>query len=242
MRLWEIDFARGVAVVLMLFYHFLFDAQFFGKLSLEGEFWYFFPRFIGSMFIFISGYTLAVTKKSFRRILRKVAKLSAVAAFISFSTWLLFDEMMVWFGIIHFFAVATLLVYPLASKPLASLTAAFAAFAASTFLPRDVDTYSLLWLGLAPGSFATLDYYPLLPYVGFMFLGASLGNFHRTTGLSLRDPISLLGRNSLKVYLIQHPLIVAILCLIYPDIFNDIVELYEDVLGDLYLLNLNPLR
>ena len=29
-RLWEIDTVRGIAVVLMVFYHFVFDLHFFG--------------------------------------------------------------------------------------------------------------------------------------------------------------------------------------------------------------------
>ena len=87
MRYPEIDFARGIAVILMLIFHSFFDAYYFGKIELSGAFWYYFPRFIGGMFIFISGFTMAVVRPKPKRVLRKVFKLSAIALLITAVTY-----------------------------------------------------------------------------------------------------------------------------------------------------------
>ncbi len=228
MRYWEIDFARGVAVILMLVYHTFFDAYFFGKLNLDGYFWYVFPRLIGGMFIFISGYTLSISYRSFDRVLRKAVKLAAIAAAISFATFLLFPEQPVYFGIIHFFALATPLAVPFVKKPKFSATLGAALFAVGVLLNGvRLETYALLWLGCMPRDFATLDYYPLLPWLGVMLLGVAAGSRHRASGVSFGDPVSWLGRHSLEIYLVQHPLIVAALCLAYPDLPLQLHELVQ---------------
>lgn len=230
MRIWEIDFARGLAVILMLIYHSFFDCHFFDKIQLSYEFLNYFPRFVGATFIFISGYTMAVVKPNRSRIFKKVLKLASLALLISLVTFILFKEKMVYFGILHFFALATLISSPFVKFPKFS-----AVFGVVTILgyylinPLTFDSYTLVWLGVVPKDFETLDYYPLIPNFGYMLLGISAGSFHsnKTNVKTYRDPISFLGRNSLKIYLIQHPIIVALLCLIYPDVFERVVDTVE---------------
>ncbi|MEM4495809.1 MAG: heparan-alpha-glucosaminide N-acetyltransferase [Archaeoglobaceae archaeon] len=233
MRLWKLDLLRGFAVLLMLIYHFFFDAQFFGLLDLEGTFWFFFPRFIGGMFIFISGLTMALTYKNFQRILRKVAKLSLIAVSISFITFSIFDEQPVYFGIIHFFAVATLLSVLFVKMPKLSLIFGIFLFFLGFLLQSiSLDTYFLLWIGIRPKNFSTLDYYPLMPWFGIMLFGLYFGNktkefFKNSVKFKLLDPLAFLGRNSLAIYLIQHPLIVIALCFLHPEIAHSIYEIVE---------------
>ncbi len=232
-RFWKLDLLRGFAVLLMLIYHFFFDAQFFGLLDLEGTFWFLFPRFIGGMFIFISGLTMALAYKSFQRILRKVAKLSLIAISISFLTFALFAEQPVYFGIIHFFAVATLLSVPFVKMPKLALIFGILLFFLGIWLQlTSLDTYFLLWIGIRPKNFSTLDYYPLLPWFGIMLVGLYFGNktkefFKNSVKFKLLDPLATIGRNSLIIYLIQHPLIVGTLCFVHPEIAHSIYEIVE---------------
>jgi uncharacterized membrane protein len=87
-----------------------------------------------------------------------------------------------------------------------------------------VTTSYLLWLGLKPSVFYTVDYFPLLPWFGVILLGISLGNtlFKKNSRLySLRDlshtgiirSLSYLGRHSLLIYFFHQPVI---LLLLYP--------------------------
>ncbi|MCX8172682.1 MAG: DUF1624 domain-containing protein, partial [Archaeoglobaceae archaeon] len=121
MRLWEIDFARGFAVILMLLFHLFFDAYYFGKIQLEGPFWFFFPRFIGGTFIFISGLTFAIAYKSIKRVLRRTLRLLFVAFLITVTTLIFAGERAVFFGIIHFFSLASLLGFLFIGRPFLSL-------------------------------------------------------------------------------------------------------------------------
>jgi uncharacterized membrane protein len=230
MRYQEIDLARGLAVVLMLIFHFFFDASYFGKLDLSGAFWYFFPRFIGGMFIFISGYTLSVIRPEFRRVGRKVLKLALLAAAISIVTFLFVPEETVIFGIIHFFTLATIAGYLFLRWPKIQLPAGLGLFAIGIYLNQlRADTGLLVWLGLIPYGFRTLDYYPFLPWFGVFLTGMFFGNYFRPKSTLPETPISplltILGRNSLKIYVLQHPIIILVLQLLYGDVIQQILSI-----------------
>jgi len=227
MRYWEIDFARGLAVILMLAFHIFFDAYYFGKIELSGPFWYYFPRFIGGMFIFISGYTTSVAYgKAKARVLRKVFRLAAIAAGITAATYVFAPEEVVIFGILHFFSLATFVSIAFIGKPRASLFAGIASFLTGIYLQQlRISTPLLVWLGIMPKNFATLDYYPFLPWFGVFLLGMFAGHYHRPAGdvrFAGRDAVTFLGRHSLKVYLVQHPVIVLILQLAYGDVLQQL--------------------
>uniref|UniRef100_A0A7C2S8V8 DUF1624 domain-containing protein n=1 Tax=Archaeoglobus fulgidus TaxID=2234 RepID=A0A7C2S8V8_ARCFL len=228
MRYPEIDLARGIAVVLMLVYHIFFDAYYFGKIELSGAFWYYFPRFIGGMFIFISGYTLSIVKPELRRLKKKVLKLATLAAIITAITYAFVPDKVVVFGIIHFFTFATLIGYIFLKFPKIQLPAGIAFFIMGLILnQKRVDTGMLLWIGLMPYSFSTLDYYPLLPWLGIFLIGMFFGNFVKPKGIKLDLPLIYLGRNSLKIYVVQHPVIILFLHVIYGDVIQQILNIGE---------------
>ena len=65
-RLWEVDTLRGVAIVLMVFFHFVWDLSYFGLYQanvLVGP-WQTFARFIATLFIFVMGVSLTLSYNS----------------------------------------------------------------------------------------------------------------------------------------------------------------------------------
>ena len=84
-----------------------------------------------------------------------------------------------------------------------------------------VDASWLIPLGLTPPGFATVDYFPLLPNLGYFLLGAVLGKtlyrektsrFPQIDGT--RGPVGALcwcGRHSLWIYLLHQPALCLIL-------------------------------
>jgi uncharacterized membrane protein len=224
MRYPEIDFARGIAVILMLIFHSFFDAYYFGKIELSGAFWYYFPRFIGGMFIFISGLTMAVARPKPNRVLRKAFKLSALALLITAVTYYFVPNEFVVFGILHFFALSTLLGYIFLNHTKLHLPVGIVAFLLGVYFhSMNVSSANLVWMGLMPYGFRTLDYYPLLPWFGIFLFGMHFGSKFRGTKHSFfENPVAILGKKSLEIYLIQHPVIILVLQLIYGDIFQQI--------------------
>jgi uncharacterized membrane protein len=96
------------------------------------------------------------------------------------------------------------------------------------YLPGiNVEGTWLLWLGLSPADFYSLDYVPLLPWFGVVLYGVGLGGllypgYERRISLPDQVIISespligllcLLGRNSLAIYLAHQPLIMILLIL-----------------------------
>lgn len=62
-RFWEIDCLRGIAVLLMLLYHFLYDLEFFGlaDIQLRSGLILYAGRFSALLFILISGIALSIS-------------------------------------------------------------------------------------------------------------------------------------------------------------------------------------
>uniref|UniRef100_A0A7J2TIZ1 DUF1624 domain-containing protein n=1 Tax=Archaeoglobus fulgidus TaxID=2234 RepID=A0A7J2TIZ1_ARCFL len=225
MRYWQIDFARGIAAILMLVFHFFFDASYFGKIELEGFFWFIFPRIIGGMFIFISGFTIGQTLKGFN--LKRFLKFSAIALAITAVTFIFTPEEFVIFGIIHFFALASILAVPFSRRPRICLIFGIKLVLIGIYIQQfRFPFYHFLWLGIVPEGFRTLDYYPLLPWFGFMLIGIYFGRKVKIKASNYKGGlVSFLGRNSLKIYLIQHPVILLILQILYGDIIFRVLRL-----------------
>ena len=61
-RMWEIDALRGVAVVMMVVYHFMYDLYYFqvSDAIFSMRFWFYFQRATASTFILLVGISLAI--------------------------------------------------------------------------------------------------------------------------------------------------------------------------------------
>ncbi|MFN3384216.1 MAG: heparan-alpha-glucosaminide N-acetyltransferase domain-containing protein, partial [Archaeoglobaceae archaeon] len=130
------------------------------------------------------------------------------------------------FGIIHFFAVASLIAIFFAKREKLCLILGISLTVLGFYIQQfRFPFWHLLWLGLIPEGFRTLDYYPLLPWFGIMLLGIYFGKKVTLEISDYKDSlVTFLGRHSLAVYLIQHPLIVLLLHLYYKDILQSILR------------------
>ncbi|MFC2174341.1 heparan-alpha-glucosaminide N-acetyltransferase [archaeon] len=219
-RFWEIDAMRGLAVVAMILFHFLFDLNYFAGINvLDNALWLWIPRAIGATFIFLAGIALTLSKSN---PLHRGATIFAWGIIITIITYVAFPQATIWFGVLHFIGLGIIVSNYLKKY---ALPVGIAAIAAGAWLQTMAFSFPwLLWLGLAPTGLYTFDYYPLLPWLGVMMLGVYAGQKLYANKRTFVLPelgnaigikqLAFLGKNSLLIYLLHQPVLVLLVALI----------------------------
>lgn len=237
-RLWEIDTLRGVAILMMITYHLVWDLWAFAivpDIDPFNGFWKYFQRATAGLFLTLVGVSLVVV--TLRRLAPKAGPhdLPPVRPYLwralrifgwgmVVSAVMFFSGMgYVHFGILHLIGFASIAAYPFLRYKWPNLILWLLFNTAGYFLmDRTWDFPWLLWLGWVPINYYPNDYFPVIPYFGVVSLGIFLGNsLYRRDGrrfplpdlggfLPLRG-LQWLGKRSLIIYLIHQPLLFAIL-------------------------------
>lgn len=227
-RIWEIDFLRGLAIILMVGYHLLYDLgdfagleQFLGfTTDLTTPAWLLAQHFFAGLFVILSGVSSNFSQNNFRRSLKYLA----VALLITAASYVFDPESVILFGIIHCLGVSALL-YGLFLKKATATTclisgiiiAGLSALLPSAHRVLAINTNWLLPLGLHRPDFASFDYFPLIPWLGIFLIGAALGRWLYPSRKSLLgrelspNLFNWCGRHSLWIYLLHQPVILGIL-------------------------------
>lgn len=232
-RLLWIDFARGVALLMMALYHLIYDLDSFGGYALESTsgFWARFADVTAGTFIFLAGVSLTLSfvraERSsglFGKYLRRGVRIFGYGMLITLF-FALFESGSVVFGILHLIGVSIILAHPLLRLGWTNVALGLAVIAAGIYLRAGGVSFDgpmaiqalLAPLGITPESLLMPDYRPLLPWFGVALLGVAAGNLLRDRMPKIRtpgsvsrsiSPLAFLGRNSLLIYLIHQPLII----------------------------------
>jgi len=217
-RIWELDFARGVAVICMVIVHVF---EFLGRYSGMDIEWLPFFRFVkqygGAVFILISGICIAFSKSSLKRGLIVFGGGVFVTLFSMYTAKVTGNkEDVIWWGILHLIGFC-MIIYPLLKKiprPI-QLILALVILAAGYYLRLKVriENPYLFPLGLRTRALATMDWVPILPNLGWYMLGIWLKPILYKEKRSLFpwiseqvkgiDVICFCGRWSLVIYLVH---------------------------------------
>jgi uncharacterized membrane protein len=229
-RVDAIDCARGVALIGMAIYHLSWDLADF---RLAAPMLPFTPQMrllshtVASAFLVLVGVSLALAHRkglNVRAFWRRLAIVAGAAALVTAGSFAFAPSEPITFGILHCIAVASLLAGPFVTAPAwASVAIGLGAIAAPFFIRSTVfDPPWLLRLGLGEALPNTLDWRPLLPWAGVVFLGLGatrlpgvierLAAPRRWRALSApARAICFAGRHSLPVYLIHQPMLIGLL-------------------------------
>jgi len=235
-RFGEIDALRGLAVIAMVLYHLFFDLSAFGlmdisltSLPMELVETITPPIFFGivgiSLYISFQRSKNEVERASLsRKYLIRGGKLLVLGLVITGVTFFMFPEFVVVFGALHFIGVSVVLGYFLlraleGTRPGIRLGGYGIVAVVSFGLPVVIGVESpkfpfLIPLGITPEGFQSLDYYPVIPWFGYVASGLGLGELfypsgsRRFDGLSFRSRIlGFIGRNALIIYFLHQPLL-----------------------------------
>ena len=227
-RIWEIDFLRGLSIILVVCYHLLYDlgayvgvGRFFGfSTDLSTIAWKVAQHFFAGLFIVLSGTSSTLSRSNLRRGLRLLVVSIAVTAI----TYIYDPSSTIWFGILQLLAVSILIFGAVFERAKPVTCAAWGVFvlglgAALHFLKKGM-TIPFDWLlpfGIHSPNYSSFDYFPLIPWFGIFLIGAALGRSvyaPRQSLLPWRLPqtfVNAAGRHSLLIYIAHQPVILAVL-------------------------------
>ena len=234
-RFWEVDAARGVAIIMMVVYHTTYDLDALGGYGIDATSgnWALFADLTAGLFLFLVGVSLAISRaktsltewRLFGKHLARGLRILAYGMILT-GVFLILQMGVVAFGILHLIGVSIILAYPFLKLRFTNLMLGILIFAAGQYvLAQDLisENYWLLPFGVVPEGVMMPDYRPLLPWFGVVLIGLFFGNViyadgRRPSSLPNKAPLvarPLLppGRNSLFIYLIHQPIVIALLAL-----------------------------
>lgn len=237
----EIDIARGVAVVMMVVFHIAFDLSFLGiaGIPVSSLPWRAFAMTTAALFLLLVGISLSVSsgyarsrlsRPDFvRKYVIRGAGIFAIGIGISIVTWMLLPGAFIVFGILHLIGLSVALSPLYTRYSWQNLLAGLGIILLSPLVAAIRGDGWLVWLGIHPQAFYSIDYTPVFPWLGVVLAGVFLGTVlypHATRRRDLHLPaipgssLRYLGRHSLAIYLIHQPVILGILFAAFPGAFS----------------------
>lgn len=207
---------------MMVAYHLCFDLSFFGvlKADFNHDLWWLVARgVIVSSFLFLAGISLTLARLRAGhagQFLRRELKIGLCALAVSAGSYFMFPQSFIFFGILHFIFVASLIGEGLLRRSFHAM--AFAILGAVSIALGVLadwplfDTAPLQWIGFVTHKPVTEDYVPLFPWLGVVFLGIACSTWLQfgspaLGGRGLSPVLRWMGRHSLAIYMLHQPLL-----------------------------------
>jgi len=222
-RIISIDVLRSFAIVLMVVFHFIYDLRFFGYVEWsipDGAGWRTFRHIILISFLICLGASLHLSYQNgidWKKFSKRLTQILVSALAISLVSLVIVPNNYIYFGVLQFIAVASVLCIMFANKPRASLSMGL--FIIATY---NIGGVSGMW----PFTYIqnhlpaySNDYVGLFPWLGVVFVGI----WSASTSFVKKDPLRHLkkytwiafpGKHSLVIYLVHQPALFAIFGLI----------------------------
>ena len=215
-RFWELDALRGICLLGMVGIHLLYDLNISLPWPLQ-----LLQDWGGCAFLLLSGVCVTLGHHPVRRGL-VVLGCGMVCTLVTWGLYALgfaSSQMVIWFGVLHCLGVCMLL-WPLFGRFSSRFLGVFGGISVLLGFYLEnllLPTPLLVPFGIRYPGFASADYFPLLPNLGFFLLGAVAGRklYRKKQSLvpNLRPSrfLCFCGRHSLSIYLLHQPILYGIL-------------------------------
>ena len=220
---------------MMVVFHIAFDLYFLGIAPIpanQGP-WRLLAFSTATLFLLLVGISLSISsvyagrKLTHREFMLKYlgrgAFIFSLGLLITAVTWFFIPGGFIRFGILHLIGIAVMASPLYIRYTWPNLIAGAIIIALGSVVAGISGSSWLLWAGIHPPNFASIDYTPLLPWIGVVLIGVFVGKIlypqgMRRPGFSVKVPslrlLEYFGRHSLAIYLIHQPVIIGLIFLI----------------------------
>ena len=231
-RLAWLDVARGVALVAMAVYHFVWDLALFGIVPPITPFephWVGLARVTAATFLVLVGIGLALGHGrgiQWQPFWRRFAMIAGAAGLITAGTLFAMPDAFIFFGILHMIAVGSLAGLLLVTRPafISVIVAFIVAVIGFTVSAPLFDEPALWWTGLGTRTIPSNDFVPFFPAFSAVAVGIAIAKIVPLNGMgsegernrssnALSRTLAFAGRHSLAVYLLHQPILIGTLWL-----------------------------
>ena len=217
----SLDLMRGVAIIMMVAFHFIYDLNSFGFTDIPlfthwaGTAW---RIFIVFLFLSAVGISLVIAHSKtlkLKKFIKRQIYLGIAALIVSAGTYVMFPDGWVYFGILHLIWVSSLIAIFFINLPKTSLLIAVIILISSILGQLNFSIISNIFEPYLPLS--SIDYYPLFPWLSFVFIGIYLGHYpHYQKVFTFRlNWLEVIGKHALIIYLTHQIVLFSAVSLAY---------------------------
>lgn len=216
-----LDLMRGIAIIMMIAFHFIYDLNSFGFSDIP-----LFTHWAGIawrcliVFLFLSavGISLVIAHSkgiNFKKFLKRLLYLGIAALFVSAGTYVMFPDGWVYFGILHLIWFSTIIAISFVNLPKTSLLIAALILIGAIFDQPNLSFISYLLKPYLP--LGSVDYYPLFPWLSFVFIGIYLGHnpYYQKIFIFRLNWLEVIGKHALIIYLTHQLVLFSVVSLAY---------------------------
>ena len=216
-----LDLIRGIAIIMMIAFHFIYDLNTFGFTEIP-----LFTHWAGIawrcliVFLFLSavGISLVIAhgkKLNLQKFLKRLIYLGIAALLVSSGTYIMFPDGWVYFGILHLIWFSTIIAISFVNLPKTSLLIAALILIGAIFDQPNLSFISYLLEPYLP--LGSIDYYPLFPWLSFVFIGIYLGHnpYYQKIFIFRLNWLEVIGNHALIIYLTHQIVLFSIVSLAY---------------------------
>lgn len=220
MRVVEVDILRGIAIVMMIIFHFGYDLYFLKIYEIAYTNYFWSTLRIGTVSLFLSlvgvslylAYHQGIDWVKFRR---RTLFLGSVAGLISIATMIAIPDGWIYFGIVHCILFSTLIGVFFVRIPQVALGLGVFILVFYQFGYLQTEMFYEFIKPILGLPHRTQDLVNPLPWFGVVLIGIFVGSqklFNLTLPRTkITQGLAWMGRYSLRIYLIHQPIILGIL-------------------------------